>query len=419
MRSGLYEKLVADGLLIPHKESNQEIRDRDDEYKVIEPETIPFISYPYEWCFSQLKAAALATLRVQETALKFGMILKDASAYNIQFRDNEPVLIDTLSFEKYEEGKPWIAYRQFCQHFLAPLALMSYRDIRFGKLARLYIDGIPLDLASGLLPRRSYFRFSLLTHIHMHAKSQIKYAGSGKAGRGQISRHSLNALVANLYASVERLRWRIPGSEWSDYYGVTNYTPEAMQLKGKMAAEFIDSVHPRIVWDLGANTGFFSRIASAKGALTISFDYDPSCVELNYIESRDKKQKCLLPLIMDLANPSPGLGWAHEERMSLARRGPSELILALALVHHLAISNNLPLVEIARYLSDNCGWLIIEFVPKSDSQVKRLLATREDIFPEYTRDNFEREFSRKFEILKSEPIPESERWLYLMRVREK
>ena len=180
IQSELYDKLVENKLLIPHKEVDLGTikhfpGSREDVYKIIQPERVPFISYPYEWCFSQLKDAALTTLKIQKQALDHGMVLKDASAYNIQFYKGVPLLIDTLSFEIYQENQPWVAYRQFCQHFLAPLALMAARDIRLGQLMRIYIDGVPLDLASGLLSSSSWLKPALLTHIHLHAKAQKRY----------------------------------------------------------------------------------------------------------------------------------------------------------------------------------------------------------------------------------------------------
>ncbi len=157
--SGLYDQLVKSGLLIPHREVSEKPVYPELAVKVIQPELVPFISYPYEWSFSQLKDAALATLAIQKRSIKAGMSLKDASAYNIQFINGKPTLIDTLSFEIYKEGKPWDAYRQFCQHFLAPLALMARVDVRLGQLLRVFIDGIPLDLASRLLPASTRAKF--------------------------------------------------------------------------------------------------------------------------------------------------------------------------------------------------------------------------------------------------------------------
>ena len=377
INSGLYERLTNERLLVAHEEVNDDGLRQNEAFKIIKPEVIPFISYPYEWCFSQLKDAALATLKIQRIALEYGMTLKDASAYNIQFKDGNPVLIDTLSFEKYTEGKPWIAYRQFCQHFFAPLSLMAMRDIRLGQLMRIYIDGIPLDLASRLLPARSFVRFSFVSHIHMHAKAQASLGQKNlNVKKYKVGKTSLFVIIDNLESAISKLNWKAKGTEWAEYYDDTNYTSQALEHKKTLIDEYLDLIKPKSVWDLGANTGLFSRLASTRGINTIAFDIDPSAVEKNYLECKRKKETHLLPLILDLTNPSPDAGWANEERVSLIRRGPADMVFALALIHHLAISNNLPFTHIADFLSRICRYLVIEYVPKEDSQVQRLLRTR-------------------------------------------
>jgi len=415
--SGLYERLVGRRLLVPHEEAEPELALTGEAYKVIKPERIKFISYPYEWCFSELKDAALTTLAIQKTALEFGMSLKDASAYNIQFRDGKPVLIDTLSFEIYREGEPWVAYRQFCQHFLAPLATMANRDVRLGRLLRVFLDGLPLDFASTLLPLRARLRPSLFLHIHLHSRSQKRFAAKSlrenRPGRRMPLRAMLG-LVESLRGAVEKLQWKLSRSEWSDYYAATNYTSVSMEHKKEIVSRFLDEARPEIVWDLGANVGRFSRIAASKGAYTVAFDGDPVAVEINYCENVRKGESKILPLFVDLTNPSPGIGWHTKERMSLLERGPADAVFALALIHHLAISNNVPLRKLAEFFRDISKWLIIEFVPKDDSQVQRLLASREDIFVDYTQENFEAAFGEYFSIRKSEKVKESLRTLYLM-----
>ena len=416
MNSGLYETLVGGALLIPHEEVDVESNCSGKVYKIIKPELIPFVSYPYEWCFSQLKDAALATLDIQKRSLDFGMSLKDCSAYNIQSMKGRPVLIDTLSFERYRDGQPWVAYRQFCQHFLAPLALMSYRDIRLNQLLKIYLDGIPLDLASSLLTVRTRFVFSLLSHIHLHAKSQKYFADKtvDKTAH-KMSRRSLLGLIDSLESAVRRLKWDAKGTEWANYYRDSSYSPSALEHKRQLVSQFLDTVHPRTVWDLGANVGMFSRVASKRGICTVSFDIDPAAVEKNYIECVKRGETNILPLVFDLTNPSPSIGWENKERMSIFERGPADMVLALALVHHLAISNNLPFNELVRTLSTICNWLAVEFVPKSDPQVARLLSTRDDIFPDYTQQAFENEFRRQFAIMSSVRIRDSERMMYLMQ----
>ncbi|MDO8586824.1 MAG: SAM-dependent methyltransferase [Armatimonadota bacterium] len=417
MRSGLYEDLTSRGLLVSHEETEVSDAMSAGAYRILKPELVPFISYPYEWSFSQLKDAALVTLAIQKKALDRGLSLKDSSAYNIQFLRGKPTLIDTLSFEEYVQGRPWVAYRQFCQHFLAPLALMSIKDVRFNQLLRVYIDGIPLDLASSLLPRRTRLSFNMLLHIHLHAKSQKYYAGKRTAkskSAPKVGRQSLLGLVDSLETCVKGLNWKAGGTEWADYYSDDSYTAQGLEDKRRLLSEYLAAAAPRTVWDLGANNGFHSRIACELGASAVAFDIDPACVEQNYLQVRKDDEDSILPLLMDLTNPSPAIGWANDERLSLAQRGPIDTAMALALIHHIAISNNVPLARIAEYFSGLCGTLIIEFVPKTDHKVQALLATREDIFPDYTREGFEREFSASFSIDRTDTIAESGRILYLM-----
>jgi ribosomal protein L11 methylase PrmA len=417
IQSGLYDKLVENELLIPHKEVQiPDIETTINYYKILEPEVIPFISYPYEWSFSQLKDAALVTLQIQKMALEYGMCLKDASAYNIQFRHGKPILIDILSFEKYQEGKPWVAYKQFCEHFLVPLALIAYKDIRLNQLLKIYIDGIPLNLATKLLPLRSWLRFPLLLHIHLHARSQKYLLNKNiNVDKRTFSKKSLLSLIDSLESAISKLKWEPEKTEWSEYYKDTNYSQEAMFHKKKLVDDYIEEVKPNIVWDLGANIGIFSRIASNKGIYTVSFDSDPSVVEKSYLQVKNYKERNILPLCVDLTNPSPSIGWSNKERLSLIERGPCDLALMLGLIHHIAISNNVPLIQIADFLSQICRYLIIEFVPKDDSQVQRLLRFRKDIFQDYDEKNFEKAFLNYFSILKREKIVDSKRTIYLMK----
>jgi len=414
MNSGLYQKLVDEKLIIPHKEVDIEPAKPEIAYKIIQPEKIPFISYPYEWSFSQLKQAALTTLEIQKICMDYEMTLKDASAYNIQFNLVNPIFIDTLSFETYVEGKPWHAYKQFCQHFLAPLALMSHKDIRLNQLLRIYIDGIPLDLTSELLPMRTKTMFTLMSHIHAHAKSQKHYENK-KIKKGlKLGRRSFIGIIESLYSGTKKMNWTPKGTEWAEYYSETNYTTSAFQEKKQIISDFLDKIKPKIVWDLGANTGVFSRLASQKEIKTISFDIDPAAIEKNYLDCIKNNETNILPLLLDLTNPTPNIGWDNKERLSVIERGPTDVIFALALIHHLVISNNIPLSKIANFFKKNCKYLIIEFVPKNDSQVQRLLSTREDIFDQYTQEDFENEFEKYFRIETSFKLKDSDRVLYIM-----
>lgn len=416
--SGLYKSLTSKKLLVIHKEVKVTPFKKEISYKIIEPQNIPFISYPYEWCFSQLKDAALTMLKIQKLALEHGMTLKDASAYNIQFLEGKPILIDTLSFEKFS-GQPWQGYKQFCQHFLAPLALSAYKDIRLQQLSRIYIDGIPLDLANSMLPRRTYFNLSILLNIHLHSKNLNKTSPANSTNsdnKTKISKHNQLGLIDNLSSFIEKLQWKFASkeTEWGDYYSFTNYSDDSFKHKKNIIEKLISKKQPQSVLDLGANNGEFSRIASQKGIFTISCDIDPIAVEKNYLKSKKTNDKNILPLILDLTNPSPALGWENQERRSFGQRSSVDVILALALIHHLAISNNLPFEKIAAFLASLGKSLIIEFVPKEDSKVKILLSTRKDIFKDYSENHFEKAFSNYFKITEKIRVAGSKRTIYLM-----
>ena len=424
MSSGLYEVLTSKHLLVSHEEVEPVGAADADHHKTLRPEQVPFISYPYEWCFSELRDAALLTLRLQKLALAHDMTLKDASAYNIQFLNGRPVMIDTLSFARYEEGMAWVGYRQFCQHFLAPLALMSRRDVRLLDLLRLHLDGVPLDLAVSMLPMKTWLSRGLFMHLRVHARYQRKYEGKGdpaaessegSASKAQVlSRAALGNMVEDLRGVVRNLDWKPAGTEWAEYYCGDSYEEDSLAHKQELVRANLERLQPGVVWDLGANTGVYSRIAAEVGAQVLSFDVDPACVERNYRNVRKEKLQTLLPLRLDLVNPSPSQGWAHEERSSLAARANADCVLALALIHHIAISNNVPLGKIAEYFARLAKNLVIEFVPKSDAKVKTLLATREDVFPQYTREGFEAAFGLYYKTLEAAPIRGSERVLYLL-----
>jgi hypothetical protein len=418
MDGGLYQALLKKGWLIPHEEMKDVKPAKSDIcFRIIKPERIGFISYPYEWSFSQLKDAALLTLKIQKLALEKGLTLKDASAYNIQFHHGKPVLIDTLSFDDYTEGKPWDAYRQFCQHFLAPLALMSRVDIRLNQLMRVYIDGIPLDLAASLLPWSSKFNLGLMTHLHVHANAQKKYSETKENDQKKavVSKMGLLGLVDNLESTIKGLSWQPKGTEWAEYYDITNYSSEAFEKKKAIVKDFISQTNGYTIWDLGSNTGAFSRAALVDKGLVVSFDIDPAAVEKNYLEVKKAKDTGILPLVLDLTNPSGDIGWASQERDSLNKRGPADVVMALALIHHICISNNVPMENFAQYLQSLGKFLVMEFVPKEDSQVKILLSTRKDIFPNYTIEGFESAFFPYFEMVKKVPVEGSLRVLYLLK----
>jgi hypothetical protein len=420
MNSGLYETLVKSNLIVRHTEV-----DRNgiggDKYLVIRPEKIPFISYPYEWSFDAYKDAALAVLRIQETALNHGMTLKDASAYNIQFFDGRPVFIDTLSFEIYREGNPWEAYGQFCRHFLAALLLMTNVDARLGRLMLNYIDGIPLDMADNILKRRG--GFPAWQHITLHSRSIARYedasseASSEKKHKSNINiKKSLQtAMIQSLFHTIAKLKLKNDKSEWGDYYQCNNYSESSTRHKEILVRQYLDKIGPvSMTWDFGANDGRFSRIALNNSGYVVAFDIDPAALNKNYKIAKKANEK-ILPLFMDITNPSPSIGFANKERGSIEQRQKPDIVIMLAVIHHLVISNNISFEMTVKWLASLCKHLIIEFIPKEDSQIKRMLATRKDIFNNYTIDEFEAVFQRHFTLCDKKKIEDSDRVLYLFK----
>jgi hypothetical protein len=417
--SGLLDELLEKQLLVTHEEVDPSEAGVAADHVVLAPEVIPFVSYPYEWSFSQLKDAALLTLEMNVIALEHGMVLRDASAYNIQFVGCRPIMIDTLSFGEYEEGEPWIAYKQFCEHFLAPLALMNAAGLEAGRLSRSTLDGVPLPLASRLLPRGTKLKPSLASHVHAHAWAQTGLADDGKGTAEKparrVSKRSLLALTDSLRRAVEKLEPAEGPSVWAEYYEDTNYSEAAAGSKESFVETAAAELGPSMVWDLGANTGRFSALCAEHCPYIVAMDVDPACVERLYVAGRDAGDRSVLPLVMDLMNASPSLGWAFAERDSVVERGTPDLVLALALIHHLVIAGNVPLPMFVEFMAGLAPWAVIEFVPKEDSQVERLLRSREDIFPDYTQAGFEAALEGRYTIERKEPVESSERTMYLLR----
>jgi hypothetical protein len=425
--SGLHAALVKDGLLVADQPAALELAPEPGAVAVIRPDQIGFISYPFEWAFSQLKDAALLTLRAQAIASEHGMTIRDASTYNVQFRDGKPILIDTLSFERAAADQPWKPYRQFCENFLAPLALMTHRDGRLGLLLRTWIDGVPLDLASELLPRSTrYFSPGLAAHIHLHARGQRQHSGDSGPNPATapravtMSENRRLALLDHLKRTVEGLHLPAEGTVWADYADQTSYSAAGTASKEaivKRMAEAVAAAGGKVAWDVGANTGRYSAIAADAGFWVLALDIDWAAVERHYLALRESGEKRIMPFLADIAEPSPGIGWGNTERASLIDRSNADVVIGLALVHHLAIGRNVPLPMISNLMARLSPHLIVEWIPKADPMVQKLLAAREDMFTDYTPEGFRAAFGRDFEIVEEAPIEESARVLFRMRRR--
>ncbi len=439
MNSGLYEELVKKTMLIAHREITEIDKftrppalagtNGDDTAgegigngRVLLPEQIPFISYPYEWSFDMWKDAALLTLQIAITSLKKGMILKDATAFNIQFYNGKPLFIDTLSFENYEAGKPWVAYRQFSECFLAPLLLMHYCHPGTNKLFAVYPNGIPINVLVGLLPKRSRWNMNTLLHVHLQAKFSGKQkhvqtdqpGGQKRGNENNFSKQKLEILLKGLEGYVQKLSPKKIKTTWDDYYTDTISGDEYLNAKTALVISFISDIDYKKVIDLGANDGYFSLIFK-NDKLVIATDADANCINDLYLKIKQEGKANILPLVNDLTTPSPAIGWNNRERESITARLQADLILALALVHHLAITHNVPLAFIADWLQPMGPYLVIEFVPKSDEKVKQLLQNRKDIFESYSLEHFKSIFADKYQILKEVKIGSTNRVLFLMK----
>ena len=418
MDSGLYQQLTGKGWLIRHSKATTDFDLTPPQAMVILPEQINVISYAYEWSFEMWKDAALLTLAIAKASLDNGMLLKDATPFNVQFVNGQPVFIDTLSFEIYAEGKPWIAYRQFCECFLAPLLLQQYCHRDMGKILLLYPDGLPLDVLTTLLPKAA--KWNLHNYLHVYLQAAIKGNNQSIAREKKqvhFSKQKMLLLLNGLIGYVTKLRLKKAKSTWDDYYGATILSAGYLQEKTRLVQKFLATIAFETMVDLGANDGYFSLLYKNTGKQIVAVDGDANCINELYKTIRSQKITNILPLINTLQNPSPAIGWANKERDPFSLRINGDVVLALALVHHLAIAGNVPLNFIANWLAPMCKYLLIEFVPKTDKKVQLLLQNREDIFDNYTVADFENIFSQKFEVLLQEKLAGTERILYLMQRR--
>jgi len=417
--AGVYNKLITDGLLVSHEEVDfGDWAPKGTVFCLTHPR-IPMVSYPWEWPFSLLKDAALIHLDAMEALIPLGFWLRDASAFNAQFDGDGVCLIDTLSVGRRVPDSPWVAYGQFCSHFLAPLALAAYGDVRTLSLWRNYIDGYPLDLVARFLPFWRRYRPGLFMHLILHARAQSmadrkEDIGKTKSVRkAKVSDHGLIGIVQSLHKTVEGIKWKRTSEIWEEYGEIRTYQAEDVAKKSEYVDRVVKRLQPKVVWDLGANTGEFSLIAASHGAFVVSIDGDPACTEQLYKKvSTETKLRGVLPLTMDLANPSPGLGWRSQERFSLEDRGPVDLVLALALVHHLVFSCCVPLSLIAEWFGGLGKHLLVEFVPPSDPMVKKLLANRGEEHHPYSLEVFQSTFREIFDFVDQISLPNG-RMLFL------
>jgi ribosomal protein L11 methylase PrmA len=383
---------------------------------------IPFVSYAYEWPFGMLKDAALLQLDLLLASLDEGMILKDSSHFNFQWQGAQPIFIDTASFEVLRKGEPWVGYRQFCEMFLFPLMLQAYKDVPYQSWLRGSIDGINVDSFAKLLSARDLLRSGVLLHAYLQSKAQSRFSDSNKdvkkglAAAG-FSRDLIKANVKGLRNLISKLTWNRSKSEWSHYAKEHSYTDNDYEIKKTFVRDVVHSREWSLAWDIGCNTGTFSRIAAEKAKYVVAMDLDQLAVEYLYQELKKEGNTRILPLVGNLADPAPNLGWRGMERKSLPERGRPELTLCLALIHHIVISANIPMQEFVGWLADLGTSLVIEFVTKQDEMVEKLLRNKIDNYADYEVDYFEKCLAEHFRVEKRQEVKGGKRILYFARPR--
>ena len=384
---------------------------------VLEHEMLPFVSYPYEWSFEMLRDAALLQLDLVLAALDEGMSLKDASAYNVQWKGASPVFVDLASFYKRSEGEPWVGYRQFCQMFLYPLLLQAYRDVPFQPWMRGSIDGMDAEVCLRLLSARDYLRAGVLAHVYLQAKAQAAYSSTSRDVRSDLTKAGFDSSI--IKANAERLRglvaglqWRPKQSTWSDYLKCGHYEASDAEQKRDFVRATAASRAWNLAWDIGCNVGVFSRIAAAHARYVVAMDADHVAVDKLYRALKAERVDNILPLVVNVTDPSPPLGWRNLERRAITDRGRPDLVLALALIHHVVIGGNIPTAEFIQWLADLGGDLVIEFVTREDPMVVTLLRNKEDHYADYHQDVFERELSARFHIAKRQALGSGTRVMY-------
>lgn len=431
-----FRKLMEKGRIVSTRDSSEDARlvGTDHEWAgYVQHERIPFLSYPYEWSFGMLKDAALLHLDILEEAIPAGWTLKDASAYNVQFIGARPVFIDIPSFTPYAAGDPWLGYRQFCMMFLYPLMLSSYRGIDYRPLLRSNLDGIDPDTANHILTGYSRFKKGVLGHVYLHAKMQGRHKNKDldearhlteevdqRPSERKAGRHS-EAMVMGVLQGLRRTVGKLSTPEdrttWGNYETDHSYAEASLAAKTSFVQEVVDEKRRRLAWDLGCNTGTFSQIAARNTDYVVALDGDVEAIERLYQRQKAAGAANILPLVMDIANVSPAQGWRGAERKALEDRGKPELILCLALIHHIVISANIPLSEFLDWLRWLGGEVVIESVGRNDDMTRMLLRNRVDQYAELDDSNYERVVGEKFEIVRTQPLKGGTRRLYHLRPR--
>jgi len=431
--TGLLDRLAKEGLIVGAGEVDQEILGRgfksenvdrpSDVRYVLEHPAIPFVTFPYEWPFSALKAAAKLHLKLHLRLLDHEMTLSDSSAYNVQFNGAKPIFIDTLSLRRYREGEYWLGHNQFSEQFVNPLLLRAHLGLPHNAWYRGALEGIANTDLARMLPLSSKFSWRIASQVVLPAKLQRRAINAPDQSlkampERRLAKSAFQAMLKQLLKWVDSLMPADAGKTvWQDYANTNTYDNPEEQSKRQFVADFVASTKPALLFDFGCNTGAYSALSLEAGATSvIGFDADQGALEGAFARA-DAENLAFLPLYLDAANPSPAQGWRQAERPGLSDRAPAEGLLALAFIHHLAIARNIPLDQLIVWLTGLAPSGVIEFVPKSDPTVQRMLALRDDIFSDYDVDRFADLLSERARIVKREVVSSSGREIFWYSTR--
>ena len=417
-KAPFFTQAIRDGHIIGTKVADPVPPGIPDAAQVLKHDRVPYVSYPYEWTFSMLQDAALLHLDLVRSGLNDGIITKDGSSYNVQWIGSQPTFIDVGSFEPVRDGEPWFGYRQFCQLFLYPLLLQSHRNLAFQDWLRGAVDGISPDACRSAMRRRDLMRKGVFSHVYLQSRLEQRHADSDEVATDKLkqSGFSTDLIATNidkLHRLISGLRWKQANSEWSGYGDRQHYTGDDLELKREFVVDAAGRSRRNIVIDLGCNDGEFSKAVLPHADYVVAVDSDPLVVDLLYRSLKAEGHERILPLTMNLADPSPGLGWRGIERKPFLGRQPVDLVLALALVHHLSISSNVPLADVVAMFADLGGDLVVEFPTPDDPKVQKLLRNkRAGIHDGYTRADFEAALADHYTVIETRQLPGGTRWLY-------
>ncbi|MEZ5169435.1 MAG: class I SAM-dependent methyltransferase [Acidimicrobiia bacterium] len=386
---------------------------------VLEHDRIPFVSYPYEWSFSMLRDAAILHLELLSEALEEDVTMKDGYAYNVQWQGTAPTFIDTPSFEPAGTGGPWIGYRQFCQTFLFPMMLQAHKGVSFQPFLRGQVNGLTPTQMRDLMSFRDNFRRGVFKNVYLHAVLESRYSDKStqdtikKAKKSGFNTEVQKAVIRKLLKLSTKLKWKKANSTWSDYLGICSYSDADADAKKAFVAKAAGSRRRALGWDLGCNEGTYTRIAAEHCDYVVGVDGDDLVIDHLYRSLREDGTTNILPLVMDLTDPSPGIGWRNRERRPFTERAKPDFVMTLALLHHLAIAANIPLTDVVDWLHSFDAEMIVEFVDRPDPMAQRLLANKPpEIHADYDLEHFEKIFTAAFDVREREELPGGTRVMY-------